>query len=340
MGLLDGILGSGLTGLAGIGQQIAQNDYNRKEAEKNREFQSAEAEVNRIFQSNEAALQRDWSAAEAERARDWQEEMYERYNSLSGKIAQAEKAGVNPLFAVTGGAVSPGSFSSSAPGGASAGSVGTPSGSQAASSFVDIVGQVLGFQKLKSQINVDNALAEKYRSEAEGQNITNEQLHDMNAAEIMSHLSDVQLNDANIELIASKVLNTNADTEVKGSQLGLIVSQIKNTDADTLVKQKQLDVLASEIVKNNKSVDVMSAQISLMASEAGLNREKAKEIAQNVRNLVQQYGHNSVMNTLDEMVRSADATDANFRNPANYFGVNRAVRQFLNELYGLINVVF
>lgn len=154
-------------GLLSFGQQMFQNDFNRKEAQKNRDFQSEEAELNRVFQSNEAALQRDWSAAEAERARDWNEEMYAKYNSLSGKIAQAEQAGVNPLFAVTGNAVSPMSTTAAAPSGASAGSVGTPSGATAASSFVDIVGSMLGFKKIQAETDLLKAEADKYRSESE-----------------------------------------------------------------------------------------------------------------------------------------------------------------------------
>lgn len=312
------LAGSAVTGLFSLGQQAMANSYNRKEAEKNRQFQADQADVNRVFQSNEAALQRDWSAQEAEIARDWQEEMYEKYNSLSGKIAQAEKAGVNPMYAVTGNAVSPGSFSSSAPSGASAGSVGTPSGATATGAFTDIVGKMLGFLQLKSQINLNEAQANKANKEAEGQQITNEQLHDMNAAEIMSKLSDVEMNDANIELVASKILNTDSDTRVKESQLGEIAARISNLDADTDVKVKQIAVLTSEIIKNNKSLDVMDAQIAHMASEAGLNREKGKEIAQKVRNLVQDYGHNRVMNHIEEIVGRKEAYDADFWNASNY----------------------
>lgn len=164
MGWLESLIGGAIS----TGQQIYNNEFNKKEAEKNRDFQSDEAQKNRdfqseeaelarIFNSNESALQRDWSSQEAERARDWNEEMYEKYNSLSGKIAQAEQAGVNPMFAITGNAVSPMSTTAAAPSGASAsgasaGSVGTPSGASAVSQFVDIVGSILGMSKLKAEI--------------------------------------------------------------------------------------------------------------------------------------------------------------------------------------------
>lgn len=270
MGILDGILGSGLTALAGIGQQIAQNAYNRKEAEKNREFQSAEAEENRIFQSNEAALQRDWSAAEAERARDWQEEMYEKYNSLSGKIAQAEAAGVNPMFAITGGAVTPAPTSASSPSGASAGSVGTPSGSQAASSFVDIVGQVLGFQKLKSQINVDNALAEKYRSEAENTGWLSK-LNEREYNIITEHNFDIQMLESQIGLTNEQAVLVYQQAGEVFERAGKIAAEkdfLVDT-ADDRAKIFEYERLMAEFEKGlPASIDALSKGESMSLNEA------------------------------------------------------------------------
>lgn len=177
------IWSSVISGLFGIGQQAWQNAYNSKEAEKNRVFQSAEADENRTFQSeeaekarvfnsNEAALQREWSAAEAEQARDWQEEMYAKYNSLSGKISQAEQAGVNPMLAITGNAVSPMSATSSAPSGVSAPGSPSPSGAMASGSaasngMLNILGAILDGAKLKSEIDLNKSQANKNNADAE-----------------------------------------------------------------------------------------------------------------------------------------------------------------------------
>lgn len=354
-------LGSLISGLFGIGQQAWSNAYNSSEAQKDRDFQSEEAELNRIFQSDEAsanrdfqsdeadlnrifqseeaALQRDWSAAEAEQARDWQEEMYAKYNSLSGKITQAEQAGVNPMFAITGNAVTPMSASSSMPSGSSAGSVGTPSGSSASgsgvsgsratSSLVNILGAILDGAKLKSEIALNESMANKNNAEAEGQKITNEQLHDMNAAEIMSKLSHVELNDANIELIASKVLNTEADTAVKGAQLGQIAAEIANTEADTNVKVQQIGLMFSEMMKNQKSLDVMDAQIIEMGSVAGVNRAHASVLAQEFRNLVQEHSHQEVMNAFSEITASRDSGEEN-----GYYRTLSEVKRFINSFLG------
>lgn len=163
MGWLDAII----TGSFGVAQQGVQMNFDATQASINRDFQSEEAEKNRIFQSGEAALQRDWSSQEAERARDWNEEMYEKYNSLSGKIAQAEAAGVNPMYAITGNAVSPMSASASAPQGASAGSVGTPTGDSATMKFVDIIGQIMGVKKAKAEIDLMKSEESRNYSDSE-----------------------------------------------------------------------------------------------------------------------------------------------------------------------------
>lgn len=307
----SGLIGSTISGLFGIGQQAMANNFNRNEAQKNRNFQSEEAELNRLFQSNEAALQRDWSAAEAEQARDWQEEMYAKYNSLSGKIAQAEHAGVNPMLAVTGNSVSTMSATSSAPSGASAGSVGTPSGSSASAGLVNILGGILDAQRVASEKKVNDALAQKYLAEATGQQITNEQLRDMNAADIMSKLSQVEINDANIKLISSKVLNTDADTKVKGAQLGQIASQIANTDADTKVKAQQIAVMLSEVAINEKSLDVMDAQIKEMLSVVGVNKAEVSKLSQEFRNLVQSHESNEMLRKARQLAEP-DGSESDF----------------------------
>lgn len=341
MGNSSGWLGALISGGFATAQQGAQMAYDASQAKKNREFQAEEAEknrayqteeanVNRLFQSNEAALQRDWSSQEAERAMDWQEEMYAKYNSLSGKIAQAEQAGVNPMLAITGNAVSPMSASASAPSGASAsgsqaGSVGTPSGDSASMAFVDIIGKVLGFKQVQSQINVDNALAEKYRKESEGQSITNETLREWNVTQILEARSRIEYNNENTSLVTSKILNTDADTEKKYSELSQIASSIANMEADTAVKQQQISVMLSDIAKNNKSIEFMDEQIyNLWAHNDVLNAE--------YNNLVQEHGHQSVMNAITEISASRDTGAGEHSN--GYYRVLSETKRFINSLLG------
>lgn len=144
------VLGTGLTQA-----QYEQNEWN-----------AYEAALNRDFQHEEALLQRNWSAAEAERARDWQEEMYEKYNSLSGKIAQAEQAGVNPMFAVTGDSVTPAPTSSPMPSGSAAAGSAAAGSLSATDSFVSLIGQLMGAQKIQSEIAVNESIAQKNVADA------------------------------------------------------------------------------------------------------------------------------------------------------------------------------
>lgn len=236
---MSSLISSLVGGLFGIGQQAMQNRYNSNEAAKNRQFQSDEAALNRIFQSNEAALQRDWSAAEAERARDWNEEMYAKYNSLSGKIAQAEQAGVNPMFAVTGNSVSPMSTTASAPSGAAAGSVGTPSGSTAASSFVDIIGAMLGFKKVQAETNLLEAEADKFRSESN-------RLSKLTEAELEHLLMDTSRIESDIHVnneTAGKLSAEALKLQKEGERLAKITdSEVKKAEADALISEFQSSV--------------------------------------------------------------------------------------------------
>lgn len=243
LGLLSTLFG----GMFASAQQDAMNDFNAREAKKNRDFQSREAELNRIFQSNEAALQRDWSAAEAERARDWNEEMYAKYNSLSGKIAQAEHAGVNPMFAVTGNAVSPASPGASAPSGASAGSVGTPSGASASSTFVDIVGAMLGFKKVQAETDLLEAEAERNRKEAEKTG---------KETSWIDSLSQAQLDNltASTDELSSRIgVNYETANKLKAefaklNQESARLAQI----TDSEVRKSKADALLSEWLSDNK----------------------------------------------------------------------------------------
>lgn len=205
------------------------------------DFNAEQADINRLFQSHEAALQRDWSAQEAERARDWQEEMYAKYNSLSGKIAQAESAGVNPLFAVTGNSVTPMNSSSPVPSGASAGSVGNPSANSVSGQFTDLVGSILGLSKLKAEVDNINAQTSEVRARAEKTSKETSWLDRLSEAELENRLmstakiqSDIGVND-----VTANKLSAEAN---KLKQEGLRISKI----TDFEVKQAEANALIAE----------------------------------------------------------------------------------------------
>lgn len=276
-----GFLGSLMKGLAGSQELIASSigavttaiqnrknrEWNAEQAELNREFQSAEAEKSRVFNSNEAALQRDWSAAEAERARDWNEEMYAKYNSLSGKIAQAEQAGVNPMLAITGNAVSPMAASSSVPSGVSASS-GSPSGATATSSFVDIVGSMLGMGKLKAEI--DNIEADTDQKKTESYT----QLAKL-ASEIrsMDSLSDLNVQKAlesvqNIDNLKSQLKLTDAQASMVQDQINYLNAQANyiNSIREPDTRKRMADAEISEWMNKNKQL-FKSLDVGLEAAQ-------------------------------------------------------------------------
>lgn len=233
-----GWLSSLIAGLFGTGQQVAQNAYNSKEAEKNRDWQSSEADINRTFQADQAALQRDWSAAEAERARDWNEEMYAKYNSLSGKIAQADQAGVNPLFAVTGNAVSPMQTTASAPSGASATGSGVGSVGNATSSFVDIIGSVLGLKRLESESKVNDALAEKYTTEAEKTGKESAWIDDLSQAQLDNLV-------ASSSELSSRLGVNEATANKLGAEFSKLVQECARISEITSAEKRNLEAQAA-----------------------------------------------------------------------------------------------
>ena len=264
------ILGSVISGLFGIGQQASSNAYNRKEAEKNRDFQSAEAEKNRefqsaeaelarIFNSNEAALQRDWSSQEAEQARDWQEEMYAKYNSLSGKIAQAEQAGVNPMFAITGNAVSPMVTTSSAPSGSSASAGGVPSGSApsgsaATNGMLNILGAVLDAAKLKSEIDLNNAQANSFNT---GSEISLRKVaHEIANLDADTAYTNQKLSESaqNVELLKKQLSLTEKQAELFASQISHLDAETERINSLKDLEKRELEakVLFDEWNEKNK----------------------------------------------------------------------------------------
>lgn len=251
MDWLSGLLGGILSGV----QQGFQNKFNANEAQKQRDFQSREAEITRAFNSSESALQRDWSSQEAERARDWQEEMNAKYNSISGKISQAEQAGVNPMFAVTGNAVSPVSASGSVPSG-SAASVGMPSGASATGSLVDLVGNILGLSKLKAEVeNIQADSAEK-KARASKQEKETSWIDQMSEAQLKNLITSTDELESRIH-VNDETANKLSSEANKLVQEGLRISKItdaevRKTEAEAIIAEYESSVAK---IMNGQDID-------------------------------------------------------------------------------------
>ena len=253
----NGLTNDGGTNIKNIVAGASGSSLTDAQREAN-QFSHDEAQLQRDFNANEAALQRDWSAAEAERARDWNEEMYAKYNSLSGKIAQAEQSGVNPLLAVTGNAVSPLSASASAPSGAAAsGAAASSSVSPSGHSLTDLLGTMMGFMKMRSEIDVNEARAAKDVADA---GKTDKE------SSWIDRLSQAQLDElvASTEELSSRLgVNDSTANKLNAEFSKLIqetsrISQITDAEKKNLEAQTALANFQRESANTFKGLDVGS----------------------------------------------------------------------------------
>ena len=315
---------SALGSLLGSGADWALNQYSG--------LSKSEKQPNE-FNSSEAQKARDFSAQQAEIERDYQEEMYAKYNSLQGKIAQAHEAGVNPMLAVTGSAVSPVSPHTSV-------SVPSASGSASRGPSPDMVGSILSFSKLKAEIDNINAQTRNANAQALNQEINAETLGDMNEASIQQILAtienskaDTDLKNAKIGEVASHILNTDVDTKIKNEQIGLMGVQIANIKADTDVKIQQLQQIATSIMNTNADTYLKASQIlfvgaqtrsekllsGLISQNTHLSRQQRKESEARVRELYQRYDHNEIIQALQRASADLEYRNQVLHTPRNSF---------------------
>lgn len=255
----NGLLGNLFNKFTGGGLTDAESQMN--------DFNASQAEADRAFQSYEAALQREWSAQEAERARDWQEEMHIKYNSLSGKIAQAEQAGVNPMLAVTGNAVSPMSATSPVPSGAS------PSGSRASGggfahqSFTELIGMVLGLVKAKSEIELTQSETAVNRAEETRINTENTWIDQLSQAQLENLVASKE------ELESRLGVNSETANKLKAefgklNQEAARIGQITSAEKRNLEAQAALAEFHSSTDGLFKSLDLGNDVLNMIADIA------------------------------------------------------------------------
>lgn len=206
-------------------------------------------EIRNQWDLDKMSLANEFSAQQAEISRDWQQQMYEQYNSLSGKIHQAEQAGVNPLFAVTGNAVSPMSANGGSPSGAIASGSGQKSGSDILSSLASLIGLKAQIKKVNAETkaietNTDISLKKlgAELSNLESSTSLNLQKVVESATSIEKIKSDINLNDYHAELFAEQVqyliAQTNYINSIREPEKRLKVAQA--TIADWQEKNKEL----------------------------------------------------------------------------------------------------
>lgn len=215
------------------------------------------------FSSQEARIARDFSAQQAELSRDWQEQMYERYDSLQGRIAQANEAGVNPLFAL---GASANMSASSSPVPTSTASPGTVS---PVGQISDMTSAALGFGKLKAEI--DNIKSSTRQ---------------MNARALIDEIDSAtrdQLNGLSIQKSVKAIETADVDIELKTAQIGEIASRIALNTSKVEETEANIAYLTSEVLLNTKKGVLMDAQILEIASQIGLNQAQATYFLESVK---------------------------------------------------------
>lgn len=304
------------------------------------------------FNSNQAQAGRDFSAQQAEMERDWQEEVYAKYNSLQGQIAQAREAGVNPMLAVTGSATTP--MSPSSP------SVSAPvasAGASHTSSMSDLFDSALRFSKLKAEIDNINASTRYQDSQAllaEIDSQTRGQANEWNIKGVMQSIltskADEQVKLQSIRESAARILNTEADTKVKSEQLALMGAQIGDLNASIDVKIAQLGQIAASISQMNADASYKLALIPYVAAQTnsekvmarlltenvGLSRAQKSEVSARVRQLYVDYDHTQIMYAFEEAVAAAHSTHWENWQPTTKVGLG--VREFLRYMQSIVNV--
>lgn len=300
------------------------------------------------YASSEARAARDFSAQQAEINRDWQEDMYARYNSLQGKVAQAQEAGVNPLFAVTGSATSP--MSAAPP------PVASPAASSGSASPVgqlsDMVGATLGFSKLNAEIENIRSVTRNQNAQAlktELESLWVNPLSEQSIKESNRRIQSADVTDAekaaNTNLLIEKIFTEEATQAEKAqnvltlasvakkneTEMGLILARIRNTEADSRYKSA---LTAGALIANSANEKYLAR---LMHSELNINTKEAQKLSKEMRQMTLDYGHDKVMYAFEEIISKSEASDAAYYDASNYTGVNREIRYLLNEFEKVFN---
>lgn len=192
---------------------------------------------------------------EAQLARDWDEEMYNRYNSPSALMAQYRDAGLNPALMygqqVSGSAPTSGPVASS------------PVSASQGPTFSDL----LSMAGLKSQIEVNKAEAENLRAgarknnaDAEGQEITNLTLDDLNRVKVYSGRAEIRKMEQDMRESESRVQLNGSEIQINGKRIELMDSNIDLNTKEAAVKEANVRL-------QNLSADQIAAILPYVAAQ-------------------------------------------------------------------------
>lgn len=255
-GYMDTIgLGDAYNSLTGAGlttAQIQQNAFNASEADKARQFSASEAR---------AADQRSYDYSRAM-----------RQTALQDTVADANAAGINPLFAITGGATGASSVGGSTPS-APAASGSAPSASGGFDQILNVLFAKQRFEVNKAQIRAFNAQADdllasadEKRSNKEGRDLENKLFRDtyddlVEARRKANNLTDAQIRDIDATINKARYECEKLAEETKSEES----KRIYNLSASVLARA------------NAKNVELMRPyQIALTKAQGDLAINQAR----------------------------------------------------------------
>lgn len=227
--------GSSLLGALGdVGTSLINVNAQKKENQKDRDFNAEQAEINRNFQSKEA-----------EEAYERQVEFYETHQSPAAMVQQYKDAGLNPMLA------------SGSVGGASSTPVASSPSGSAASSSSSSLPSVLGVAE--TVLNIKQALANIKKTEAEASKTTKETswIDRYNSTDIKAKEAQIDEIKSNIELNAQQVNESiqrvqesikkvsvmDSEIEVNGARVQLLGDESVLKQTENVVAQLNADKL-------------------------------------------------------------------------------------------------
>lgn len=270
-----GMLGAGLIGA--LASTINTNNTNTtsvEESQKNRDWQEDMQEDQQNFASQEASAQRAWTER-------FTKEM--AINGPSWEMEGAKKAGLNPYSVVNGaGSVS------TASGGASASAPSVPSGSVPHIQKNDVGSIIASMIQPLSQLEVNDSLAQKNKSEADRNNaLTPKEILKIQA-ETAKLLSSAGVDDATAGRINSflgyeiKKIQGEIGMQEVVMQGVALDNQIKSIGLkyEEQMKLKQLGLLASQIKLNDGAYQEKVASARKLMFEGNLINYDENQLSQ------------------------------------------------------------
>lgn len=274
------------------------------------------------FEANQAQINRDFQSKEAELAFERQIDFYEEYQSIGAQMRQYRENGLNP--ALLAGGVSP-----SASGGSSPAAQGSAAHSSSVSSnpmaLVSFVMQLLG-----KKVEIDNMKKQGQKIDAETQNI--KEGTKLTTQQVVESVARVNNLDANTLKVADERAKIAKDIAVSDADIALKEQQVATLISQSVLNEKQGNLIVEQTELTKKEQKKLDYVIEDLIYETKLTKHEIAIAKREYYALIQEYGHQEVMNSIVEISSSRDAGVGEHSN--GYYRVTSEVKRFVNTILG------